>query len=298
MKVKIFNFTQKMALTHLLIGIYFLIYSPFASAQPLDNSLLWKISGNNLKEPSYLYGTIHIVPKKSFVMSEIVKKSMKKCKVLVLETNIDIPIKKQIEIARMMMFTDGKTIDDFMESDYKFSDFLRDSLHLSDSKIKTIISMKPVAASAMVYNELIDNPVSYEKEFLTLMKKNKMSFAELEAIEYQLQVLDSLDINEQIKVGFNTDNLSLTALNSEFEKLISAYRNQDLNELNNLQNGELEPKYLKMLLTNRNANWVIKLNKMMFENSLFIAVGAGHLPGENGLIQMLRKNGYTVESVK
>ena len=73
------------------------------STLSLQSQLLYKVEGKNLKEPSYIYGTIHIMPKKDFVISEAIKTAFKSCDELVMEIDLNMDLKTQIEIAQSSM---------------------------------------------------------------------------------------------------------------------------------------------------------------------------------------------------
>jgi uncharacterized protein YbaP (TraB family) len=118
---------------------------------------------------------------------------------------------------------------------------------------------------------------------------------------YQMSIFDSIPYKLQAQqlvqyvndYGKNDDN-------KEFEELITAYRNQELQKLEDLtKKGDASlDQFADVLLYNRNRNWVNKMETLMPEKSVVIAVGAGHLPGEFGVIKLLRKAGYKVEPVK
>ena len=79
--------------------------------------------------------------------------------------------------------------------------------------------------------------------------------------------------------------------------MVDEYKQQHLSALmeNDAADDEMMKNYLPLLLDNRNKNWVKQLETILPKKSLFIAVGAGHLSGDNGLINLLRKKGYTVQ---
>jgi uncharacterized protein YbaP (TraB family) len=77
------------------------------------------------------------------------------------------------------------------------------------------------------------------------------------------------------------------------------YVNQDINALNKMINGDADlSNYTQILLVNRNKNWIPIMGKMANKKTTFFAVGAGHLPGKEGVIRLLRAEGYTVTAIK
>ncbi len=89
----------------------FLILLIFVSISS-QAQLLYKIEGKDLQKPSYIYGTIHIMPKKQFVISESITTALKECETLVMEVDINMDLKTQIDVAQRSLLPDGKTIAD------------------------------------------------------------------------------------------------------------------------------------------------------------------------------------------
>jgi len=119
-------------------------------------------------------------------------------------------------------------------------------------------------------------------------------------MSYQMSIFDSIPYKLQAKQLVEyVDNYGKDD-NKEFEELSEAYRKQQLSKLEELTKKEdmgME-RFTEILLYQRNINWVNKLKDLLANNTLVIAVGAGHLPGERGVINLLKKAGYKVEPVK
>ena len=119
---------------------------------------------------------------------------------------------------------------------------------------------------------------------------------------YQLSIFDSIPYKLQAKQLLSyVDNAGKQEQeDKDFKDLTIAYKNQDLNRLEALTKKDdigIEG-FTDLLLYKRNENWVKKLETLLSENALLVAVGAGHLPGERGVINLLKKAGYTVEPVE
>ena len=82
--------------------------------------------------------------------------------------------------------------------------------------------------------------------------------------------------------------------------MLDFYKKQQLDSIKSLmgKSESGEEKYDDLLLNNRNKNWVKQLKEIMKNESVFVAVGAGHLVGEKGLIKLLKKEGYKVEPLQ
>jgi uncharacterized protein YbaP (TraB family) len=100
-------------------------------------------------------------------------------------------------------------------------------------------------------------------------------------------------------VSFIVDGNTEEKASKEYDEMARAYRNQELSKLEALINREEFGigNFTDLLLYNRNRNWVTSMEKIFATNPAVIAVGAGHLPGEKGVINLLKKAGYKVEPV-
>ena len=258
--------------------------------------LLYKIEGNNLNSVSYIYGTIHIMPKKDFEISKSIQSSFNACQVLAMEVDLNMDFKTQLEAAQQSFLPEGKTIADLASADdvNKVKQFCIDSMHWKESKYEKMSRLKPFFLSSVILQELIGKSKSFEKEFNNLAKKKKMTTIGLETLQFQMNMVNTVSNEEQMKMLLQ----GLSTNNSEFNKMLAAYLRQDLTGLGNLMNdAELSPEFNENLLLQRNRNWIPIISKLISEKPTFIAVGAGHLPGEKGVLNLLREAGYTVTSV-
>jgi uncharacterized protein YbaP (TraB family) len=279
----------------------------FAFSQKIEaKSLLWKISGNGIKDTSYLYGTIHLIDKKNFVLTPQLKRSFKKTQALVLEVNIEMDAPTKQEMARKMMYPNRQSIKNYVSpSDYNYlHSYLIDTLKISALKTTIYEMMTPFFFESIVTAEQIDNVKSYEKTLAKMAGKKEKLF--VETIQEQMEIVrgDSLELEiENLMKNIRAGKLNA---DKEMKEMIKLYVNQDLQELYNYVTTsfiELEKdpakrdEMLAKMLTNRNKKWIPLLTNWMQEKSLFIAVGAGHLAGDEGVINLLKRQGYTVEPV-
>jgi uncharacterized protein YbaP (TraB family) len=117
----------------------------------------------------------------------------------------------------------------------------------------------------------------------------------LETTEFQASIFDSIPYKKQAK-DLVTYIDSIESYKQVTKEMIEVYRKQDLEQMDSLMN-KSDPgmeDYMDLLLFGRNRHWVAQMPALMKENSLLFAVGAGHLPGEQGVINLLRKKGYKV----
>lgn len=125
-----------------------------------------------------------------------------------------------------------------------------------------------------------------------------MTFEALETLDFQFQIFESISIEEQIEMMFEEKNKNINPVEI-YNKMLTFYKEQNLDSLLKMT---LEDDLMKKLedkaLTGRNKDWIPKIEKIVNDKPAFIAVGAAHLPGETGVINLLREQGYTVNPLK
>jgi uncharacterized protein YbaP (TraB family) len=273
------------------------LFATQAEAQNLEKSLLWKITGNGIKEASYLYGTMHITCDATLPQKAI--KALDATNQLYLELNMDDPTLQQSMMQSMMM-KDGKTMSSLVsEEDFKIVDeFLTKQLGYSAQMLNTF---KPFMVSAMLYPKMIDCAMqSVEGNLMTVIKEQQEEVFGLESIEEQMNVFDAIPYEVQMKELVKTAKNNLEKDKKEMELLLEIYKSEDINAIYTVSQeseNEITSKFEEILLSNRNKNWIPIIEKVAKEKATFFGVGAGHLGGEMGVIQLLRKKGYKVEPV-
>lgn len=271
--------------------------------QPLQKSLLWEISGNGLAKPSYLYGTIHMLCKEDAVLSDSLAAVIEKTDKVYLEVDMDNLFEMFGAFTKMKMNGDTTLADLLSPADYeKVKEYMENSN--SPLPFSMLETYKPMLISSLLMESGIgcDQPVAMEQLIMEKAKQNGKKIDGLETMAYQLSIFDSIPYKVQaeellkyVETGSNTSEAD-----KEFEEMMEAYKQQDLDKLSFLINKSESNirSYEDLLLNNRNRNWVQKLEPIMKEKPVTIAVGAGHLPGEKGVISLLRKEGYTLRPLK
>ena len=263
----------------------------------LENSLLWKISGNGLEKPSYLYGTIHMTC--NYVLTDKLKNAFAETNQLALEVDMDDP-NMQTKMMQGMMMTDGKTMKGILsEEDFsKLSVFFKENTGMNLDMFNTV---KPFAVTAMLISKLIPctPPGSYEVEFMKIAKEQNEEVQGLETIEYQMGVFDSIPYKDQLDDLVKMAVEGLEESKSEFIKISELHSKEDIEGLLKImsESDDMTAKFKDELLDRRNQNWIPVIQEMSKQMPTFFGVGAMHLPGETGVIKLLRKKGYTVEAV-
>lgn len=282
-----------------IISLFFAFSVQAQSPTNNDKSLLWEISGNGLEKPSYIFGTMHLVPKDDYFFTDKMKEKFETCKKLILEIDINIPLKKQIEIAKQVLLPKGKLLSDYMTADEfdKFQSYILDTLKIKKSTFKKINKIKPLLGSSLIINELAGKTKAYEKELNKLAKKNDMQVGGLETMEFQMSLINNISVEDQIKM-MTEDDMSGNPMDA-YNEMLNVYKEQDLDKLKKLMDADDSMASIEDdFLNNRNKDWIPKIEKLANEKPVFIAVGAGHLAGDDGVIHLLREQGYTVTAIK
>ena len=274
-----------------------------ANKKPLEKSLLWEISGNGLPKPSYLYGTIHMICKDDASLGDSLVAAIQRSDRVYFEVDMDNLMEMLSAFKDFKMRNDTTLADLLSKEDYeKVKEFMESKSGLLPfSQLETY---KPMLASSLLMESGIgcEQAVAMEQLILEEAKKNKKRVDGLETMSYQASIFDSIPYKLQAEqlLKYVNDDGSKSEADKQFEEMIEAYKAQDIEKLGEFvqtDDGGLG-NYEDILIYNRNRNWVEKLKKVMPEKSLTVAVGAGHLAGEKGLIKLLRKAGYTVKPVK
>jgi uncharacterized protein YbaP (TraB family) len=276
----------------------FSIFLILVKSIPDSNAqLLWKISGEGLKNSSYLFGTIHVVPESLFVVWPAVDSAFRQSQLLIMEMDLDFSAAEMIEAARGMALPKGKTLSDYLPADgfEMIRAYCMDSLQWKKRKFKRYCRMKPFYFSSLVLSDQLGKVSGYEHYFSKQAKRMNKPIRGLETIQQQLYAIDQVSVEEQAAMLGE----AIQEGRKEFESMLDLYLKRDLDALWKLmlEEGEAVDGFTSVLLNKRNANWISQLEKWLPEQPLFVAVGAGHLPGEAGLIELLRNKGFSVEAV-
>lgn len=259
-----------------------------------ENSLLWKVSGNGLEKPSYVFGTIHMICEEDYFFTDQFQKALSNSDVLA--TEIDFSNMQEMMEMQQAMQSNISLKERISADQYeKLASLLKEKLDLdimmfdkiSESGIASLITMKSFPC---------ENFKMYEMELIQKSLVDKKALAGLESVKEQMIIMkDHLNIDASIKM---LEELG-TDVDSNKE-MVSLYKSQNIDKLLELlkESSYMNPKAYDEFVVNRNNNWILKMPEMMKTNATFFAVGAAHLGSKDGVLDLLRKAGYKVEAVK
>jgi uncharacterized protein YbaP (TraB family) len=275
------------------------VYSQATEFPMKESSLLWKIEGPGIPKGSYLFGTMHMIEKEYFVFPDKLEKIVKKSEQLVME----LPgLPNQKEAMKYVLLEEGTFFDYFStEQIDTILVWAKQELKMDEKAFRATMSkMKPfVVVQMAIQIHFMGKTESYEMTLEEIAKTNKLSIKGLETIEQQMGFFDGLtkaQQSEMVMEGIRDTEKSIATL-KEMEVL---YQSQNIDSLYlMIQNeGGVIAEESNDFLDNRNASWVPQIKEMIASKRCFIAVGAGHLGGPNGVIRLLQKEGYTLSPVE
>ena len=281
-----------------VILFFTLFISLFSNAQELEKSLLWKISGYGLKKPSYLFGTIHLTCDTSLDANTL--NALETTEQLYLELDMDDK-SIQMKLMKLMMMKDGAKLSTLLSpEDFKILDeFMKKNLNMS---AKLFDSFKPFMISSMLFPKMLDcKSQSVESELMKITKEQNEEIFGLEKAEDQMKVFDEISYQDQADELLKTVKDNLEKDKKEFQEMITIYQNKDIEGMLKMMSdsdNKITSENQDILLNDRNKKWIPIMVKIMKDKPTFFGVGAGHLAGEEGVIKLLRKQGFKVEAVK
>ena len=284
----------------------------------INAQLLYRISGNGLEKPSYIIGTYHLAPA-SFADS-IPGAQAALDAVEQVCGEVDMAEMQSMEglqkVMAAMMLPDGQSLTDILSEEElgKLNAFMVETLgaDLSNPVVAGQLGkMTPVAISTQLqmvqYMKMTPgfNPnAMIDSYFQNKAKAAGKSVIGFETVDFQISVLYTGSTIERQK-----QQLICMLDNQEYnlmlmKNLTDAYFSQNIDKIHEVTEEKLgnacdsTPEEDEALIYGRNADWVVKIPAIASEKSTMFVVGAAHLPGERGVLELLKKAGYSVEAVK
>ncbi len=269
-------------------------------SEPPENSLLWKITGHNLETPSYVFGTIHLICREELVVDDRITSALSSTDQLVLELDLTDQ-SEMMQVQQLSMNEDGLNIASELDEEVvgKLDELIRPHTGIGMSQAGM---MKPFVIQSMVMSarlsELCEEELtSYENYFLEKAAEYDLPVEGLETAEFQVGLLDRIPLEEQLD-QLETMVMDDRFVADQFDQLFSYYQDEKIHEMYALfQEDEMWMQYKDDLLDTRNRSWIPEMEKLIQQQPVFFAVGAGHLAGEQGVLRLLEEAGYEIKAV-
>src|SRR6185503_11936797 len=270
----------------------------FGQAPKLANTLLWRISGNGLSTPSYLYGTMHLTDKKVFQLGDSLYKSIEQAEGFAGELDMNklgvqllnyIIAEKEAKAA-----TEALKVKDAVPPEIwdRYKERLQAKFYKSADKI-TVDDLDVLESS--LENDLYkkgDMPTFLDAYLFGIARKQGKWVGGLEDLQDQLEHINTEDIESKIQVALFDDKY----YRSGIESMIKYYTAQKLDSIDAMMYRE-ENGRKDYIMIKRNLKMAKMMDSLSAVRSTFFAVGAAHLPGDSGVISLLQKRGFTVTPV-
>ncbi|MCE3259681.1 MAG: TraB/GumN family protein, partial [Bacteroidetes bacterium] len=280
----------------LLVIFLFIPFLFSAQTSKKYPTLLWKISGNGLKKPSYLYGTMHVSNRVAYHLSEQFFDALKSVDVVGLETNPGewlANMEKTGELSQVNQFSNPYAYNpNFYKSSFNIA--------FPDKRLlQGILSYDPDIINGLLYRHNRSKENFEENTYIDLfifqsaskLNKQVISLEDFVQSEIKARLSALPDSNEEDDDSYGKYKDYYTTA----QKIEDAYRDGDLDMLDSLSKLTSSKNTQKYLINDRNVFFVNTIDSVLKTKSLFSGVGAAHLPGDMGVIELLRKKGYTVE---
>jgi uncharacterized protein YbaP (TraB family) len=279
----------------------FLVSSPkaqdkFAKKYP---ALLWEITGNGLRKPSYLFGTMHVSSKLVFHLSDSFYLDIKSSDIVALELDPQLWQDQLFRFENMesnlRFYTQGSPNDFVNEKSFQLERY--------DDRLKSALSDEPTVINGLLYRTYRTRADFEEDTYLDLYiyqtgrKLGKQATGVENYFQTERLVMEAAQdmMKDRKKKAPDMDGESAFDIERKTQE---AYRQGDLDLLDSLEK-LMEPSeaYMEKFLYRRNEIQAASIDSIVQKHSLFVGVGAAHLPGRRGVIELLRKKGYTLRPV-
>lgn len=265
-----------------------------------DNStLLWEVTGKGLAKPSYFLGTMHLLCPEDAFLSPSVLEVLNYSEKVYLEVDMD-DMGQMLSGMKSMQMRNGTKLSDLLtEAEMeKVKAYFEGKLPLPFAMVQ---NYKPMLLMAMVAQQSLPCNAGSGTEMLLMAEagKRKKSIDGLETLAFQASIFDSIPYSDQAKALLEAMN-DTTDQKQQALEMVTSYQQQDLDRILKLTEDENSgmANYLDLFLFKRNRNWVDQFEKLAPLGSYLFAVGAGHLPGKEGVLELLRQKGYTLRPLE
>ena len=266
--------------------------------------LLWKISGNGLERPSYVFGTHHMASEAICDSIRGFEDAFASVEQVIGEVETELmndPATTTRMMPYMMMPEGVKLTSLFTPKEViLINEFIKPRLGFT---LKDLNAMKPTFLSNMISLTLsmehfpeFENQEGIDSYLQSRAKKYGKRVGGLETVEFQMDMLFNEDLETQ------ADDLVDLVKNGDKAmkatgKLAQIYMTQNMKKINRFMHKGSDKEDIKKMLDDRNMNWIVQMKVIMPETPTMFVVGAGHLPGKNGVLKLLENEGYTVEPI-
>lgn len=295
-----------------LFGTLVAVLALYGSA---NAQLLYRISGNGLDKPSYIVGTYHLAPASFVDDIEGAREAMAAVEQVYGEVDMQSAAAGQMAMLQAMMLPEGESIVDMFSAEEmeRINAYMRNILGVDFNNAMianqmgrfrpSVLAMQLMVMQYMKMTPDFDAMNLIDDYFQKEARKAGKSVGGFETAEFQINLLyGSKTVEEEREELLELVDNNAEVL-EEMQKMTDAYFSFDMKSINRLTAAELKSGHMSAeefaaMITDRNRRWVEAMPQIMQEASTLFVVGAGHLPGDEGVVSLLKAAGYKVKPVK
>ena len=267
-----------------------------------QKSCLWKVTSK--QNTVYLLGAIHLMREDGYPLNKSIESAYHDAQTLVLEINLDEASSSEAQQLMLSrgLYPTGHTLRESLSP--KTFELVKKKTEELGLDIQQVNRLKPwlvtITLAAMQLEQLgYDSKLGIDKHFFDQARADKKEILSLESIEYQVSLLEGMSSGNQEAALLETIQ-ELDLFKKEFEEILKAWSHGESKKLEELllESFKEYPELLNQLIVQRNKNWVPKIEEFLrHKGNVLVVVGAAHLIGNQGVIEMLRQKGYVVEQL-
>jgi len=284
--------------------IRLLLFFLFLSTLQINAQLFWKVTGNGLTKPSYIFGTHHLIENEKIPQFDSILNIVHRVEAVVEEMDMSDLSGMQMKMMKAAMMKDTVISDLISQEDFSIAD--EEFKNVVGYDLKMMQNMKPLMLSTfysgMLYlkiNNLKNQPEAIDQIIQKKGRDENKKIIGLETVDDQINIIfNSIPLKRQAEI-FVDEMKEREKTITDFDLLNSAYISGNLDKLKELSDNDddMTADERIIMIDNRNNSWMKQFKSLFSENSCFVAVGCLHLVGENGLLNQLKNAGYNVEPV-
>ncbi|GAB3292677.1 TraB/GumN family protein [Pseudidiomarina andamanensis] len=275
-----------------LVGLIFALVSSCSFA-----NVFYKIEHES-QPTAYLFGTMHMVCHVDASLPSEVTSAFTNAKQLVVEIDLtDSAQQRYLQQNVMQQPADYLRKHLTAEQLTNLRGVVENDLGYPYQQIK---SLRPIFINALFLQHFLDcdsQPLLLDEMLTQQAQVNSKAIVGLETVAEQLALFDSISLQEQVQALYEMA-MNPQQNRDDLQELQSVYLNDDSDKLYEVMRSQADfDTFEQAFLSQRNKNWVTELPKLIASQPTFIAVGAGHLSGTDGLLTLLRQQGYEITPI-
>ncbi|WP_223788805.1 TraB/GumN family protein [Marinicella meishanensis] len=284
-------------ITLILFALFTTVGHSSESTNKANSSMIWEITGPGIEQASYVAGTVHVMCEKDHRRDPRFAAAMEQVDQLYLEIHLEDP-----SVMMSVMITDVPLEERLSPVQYEQ---LKGIIgQYTDFDISMFKNMEMFAISAMLLMTSLECPiVGVEEDLETQAQAIDMPIKSLETLDEQVAVMRAMDPPKSGEPWSEEELKAYGMVPEMFREMLDLYYAEDINDIHQMTIREISKVHngaelIDVLLDARNKNWVKKMPQIMQQNPTLFAVGAAHLGGPNGVVNLLKEAGYQLKPVK